>query len=65
MDNANAAVRAAEEAGLVVDRIYVNPLDFEAVREAKRREQHNHLPLSIFGIPIDQSDDVGLGAVRI
>jgi hypothetical protein len=65
MDNANTAVRAAREAGLVVEQLYVNPVDFEAVRDAKRRERHNRLPLAIFGIPIGEAADVALGTVRI
>jgi hypothetical protein len=66
MDNAREVIVGARESGLDTRELLVSVEDYEAVDEAKSREQRRTgLTPRIFGIVITPSSDLRPGDVRI
>lgn len=65
LDNARAAIAAARDAGLDVQKVAVSPEDLATVSEAKKFEVRVGLPLQILGVPIVADSQVSCGSVRL
>lgn len=65
LDNARVAIMAARDAGLEVNSLAVNPVDFATVTEARRFEERVGLPPRILGVNIEPDSEVEIGSVRL